>query len=71
MRIPVASDEKIRVDRAHGAFHSDTPFPCILDNSCEDDPTFLALGTFPCSDPVSDVCADPLALDACPVSLSI
>ena len=58
-------------DRAHDdlLFNSGPPFPCTLGNSCEDDPTFLALGSFPCNGPAIVVCSDPLAFDACPVSL--
>ena len=54
--------------------HTDAglPFPCILGGPCEDDPTFLAFGAFPCSSsPVSVVCSDPLAFDACPVNGSL
>ena len=47
---------------------ADLPFPCILGDSCVDDPTFLAFGALPCSGPASAVCSDPLALDACSVS---
>ena len=47
---------------------ADSPFPCVLGDPCEEDPTFLALGTFPCSGPTGAVCSDPLALDACSVS---
>ena len=51
-------------------FYSDLPFPCILGDSCEDDPTFLAFGILPCSGLVTAVCVDPLVFDACPVSLN-
>ena len=45
------------------------PFFCGSPEPCQDDPTFLGLGAFPCDTDALDICnVDPNAGAACPVS---